>query len=84
MVLLMGLTTPRPLATRAGWERAKLGFASLSASQGRALWRRADDHALAEAFNLCGTICQRVEWPVHMSRFEIHARWHVVSAQGNE
>jgi hypothetical protein len=56
MVLLMGFAPPQPLPTRAEWEPAKLDFASLSASQMRALWKRADDYALAEALlKQCGS-----------------------------
>jgi hypothetical protein len=52
----MGFTPPQPITASAAWEPAKLGFASLSASQSRALWKRADDHALAEALlRQCGS-----------------------------
>ena len=52
----LGFAPPQPRTVPAAWVQAKLGLASLSRSQAKALWRRADDHALAEALlKQCGS-----------------------------
>jgi hypothetical protein len=74
MFLLLGFSSRQSLPAPM-WEPVKLDFSYLSQSQVRALWRRADEHALAEV------ILKRCGSPPHVEQRMISAATDCIEAR---